>query len=129
MSESIHQEVVIQAPPEKVYAALTQAGQFSAFTGGGPAEIEASAGGAFSLFGGRITGISIELDPNRRVVQAWRAENWDPGQFSLVTFELQREGDATRVVFDQAGHPPAATEHLATGWEQMYWTPLRAFLG
>jgi uncharacterized protein YndB with AHSA1/START domain len=128
MSDAIHQEVVITAPPERIYDALTDAKTFSAFTGNAPAEIEARAGGAFSLFGGRIKGRCIELEPNRRLVQAWRAEDWDAGQYSIVRFELQAEGPATRLVFDQAGHPPAAREHLASGWGQMYWEPLKAHL-
>ena len=128
MSDAIHQEVVIPASPAKVYAALTEAKAFAAFTGGAPAEIDAHAGGAFTLFGGRVTGFNVDLDPNRRVVQVWRAGNWDAGQFSLVRFDLSAKGNGTKVVFDQAGHPPAAAEHLAAGWAQMYWEPLAAYL-
>lgn len=129
MSDTIHQEVVIAAAPEKVYAALTSSQTFSAFTGGAPAEIDGRAGGAISLFGGRITGINVELDPDVRVVQAWRAGNWAPGEYSLIRFELKPEGASTRIVFDQSGHPPGAAEHLASGWEQMYWGPMRAHFG
>jgi uncharacterized protein YndB with AHSA1/START domain len=54
MSASIHQEVDFQATPERVYQALTDAKQFSAFSGL-PAEIHNEAGAAFKCFGGQIT--------------------------------------------------------------------------
>lgn len=126
MSDAIHQEVVISAPPAKVYAALTEPELFSAFSGGAPAEIDPSPGGAFSLFGGRIVGRNLELVPDKRVVQAWRAGNWEPGEYSIARFELREEGSKTRIVFDQSGHPASAHEHLGPGWSKMYWEPLSA---
>jgi uncharacterized protein YndB with AHSA1/START domain len=56
MSNSIRQQVIIKASPRQVYDTLLDAKQFSAFTGGAPAEIDSKAGGAFSCFGGMITG-------------------------------------------------------------------------
>ena len=54
-SITIHQEVDFNASPERVYEALLDAKQFSAFSGR-PAEINREVGGAFSLFGGHIIG-------------------------------------------------------------------------
>jgi activator of HSP90 ATPase len=129
MSQSIHQEVVFKASAKKLYQALTDAKQFSAFTGGAPAEIAPAAGGAFSCFGGMIAGRNVELVPDRRLVQAWRAGNWPEGVYSIVRFELKEQGGETRLVFDQAGHPAEQTPHLEGGWQQMYWEPLRKYLG
>lgn len=129
MSASIHQEVVVPAQPAQVYAALTDGKSFSAFTGGAPAEIDNRAGGAFSLFGDRVTGRNIELVQDRLVVQAWRPESWRTGLYSLVTFALSAEDDGTRIVFDQHGHPSPEQDHLAAGWSRMYWEPLQAHFG
>jgi activator of HSP90 ATPase len=128
MSASIHQEVVITASTQRVYEALTDAQQFSAFTGA-PAEIDRDAGGAFSCFGGRITGRNVELIPNRRVVQAWRAGTWPEGVYSIVRFELDAQGSDTKLTFDQSGFPGSNREHLESGWPKMYWDPLTAYLG
>ena len=127
MSKSIHQEVTIAASAKKVYEALTDAQKFSAFTGGAPAEIDAEAGGRFSCFGGQISGRNIELVPDKRVVQAWRAGNWGEGVYSIARFELHEEGASTKVVFDQAGFPEEAAPHLEGGWAKMYWEPLRRY--
>ncbi len=128
MSSAIHQEIVIDAPVERVYAALTNAEQFSAFTGGAPAEIAAEDGSAFSCFGGKVAGRNIELVPNRRLVQAWRVGDWDAGAYTLVRFELSPEGAGTKVTFDQAGVPEAQKSHLEGGWHAMYWDPLKTYL-
>jgi uncharacterized protein YndB with AHSA1/START domain len=129
MAQTIHQEVVFDAPPERIYAALTEAGHFRKLSGGAPTELEGEAGGRFSFFGGMIEGRNVELVPNRRIVQAWRVKTWEPGLFSLARFELKDEGKKTRVVFDHLGFPEAEREHLATGWGENYWEPLRKFLG
>lgn len=129
MSEPIHHEVVVPASAERVYDALTDAERFSELSGGAPAEIDARPGGAFSLFGGMIEGRFVELEPSRRVVQAWRVGNWPPGLYSLARFELDGEGEETRVVFDHTGFPDAEREHLESGWHKRYWEPLKQHLG
>jgi len=139
-AESIHQEPVFQAPRRRVYEALTDAKLFgkvvqlsAAMKGGmppgaGPAEISREAGGAFSLFGAYITGRQIELVPNERIVQAWRAGGWDPGHYSIARFVLAEHGSGTKIVFDHTGFPNGQAEHLAAGWKGNYWEPLEKFL-
>jgi len=139
-AERIHQEVTFKAEPARVYAALTDPRQFqkvvllSGAVKSGmvsatkPAEIHAVPGGAFSLFGGHISGRIIELVPNERLVQAWRPADWAPGVYSIVKFELVRDGAGTRLVFDHTGFPAGQAEHLAAGWKGNYWDPLARFL-
>jgi uncharacterized protein YndB with AHSA1/START domain len=129
MSGSIHQEVTVPASSARVYQALTDAKQFSAFSGGAPADIPPEQGAAFSCFGGMITGRQIELVPGRRIVQAWRAGNWPEGVYSIVKFELSADGGGTKIALDQAGFPKDAGQHLEGGWHKMYWEPLKKYLG
>ena len=128
MSTAIHQEIAFAANPKRIYEALLDGRQFSEFTGGAPAQIDPAAGGPFSCFGGMIVGRNIELKPNQRVVQAWRAANWPEGIYSIVRFELAGEGEGTRLTFDQCGFPADQREHLEGGWHKMYWEPLRTYL-
>jgi activator of HSP90 ATPase len=127
MAEPIHQEVTINATPAKVYAALTEAARFAEVTAA-PASMEASPGAAFSLFNGMIEGRNIELESGRRIVQAWRVKTWPAGRYSLVTFGLEPDGGATKLVFDQWGFPDGDRAHLDDGWHKMYWEPLRQYL-
>jgi activator of HSP90 ATPase len=128
MSNTIRQAVIIKASPQRVYDALLDAKQFSAFTGGAPAEIDSKAGGAFSCFGGMITGRNVELVPNQRIVQAWRAGNWPEGVYSIVRFELDAQGSETRLTLDHSAFPEGNAEHLEGGWHKMYWEPLKKYL-
>ena len=128
MTGHIHQEISFAATPARIYAILTDAGQFSAMSGGAPTEIDASEGGAFSCFGGMIHGRNIECVPDERLVQAWRVKVWEPGSYSIARFQLQPEGSGTKVIFDHAGFPDGQAEHLGLGWHQNYWEPLKAQL-
>ncbi len=85
-------------------------------------------GGAFTLFGGYITGVQIELARDERIVQAWHEKAWGAGEFSIARFQLRDEGAGTRLVFDHRGFPQGAGPHLAVGWYGNYWDPLKAFL-
>ncbi|HTA56605.1 MAG TPA: SRPBCC domain-containing protein [Candidatus Baltobacteraceae bacterium] len=139
--EAIHQEPVFKSSRQRVYDALTAANQFGKVvqlsaamqsggmkTGAAPVTISREAGGTFSAFGGYITGRQVELVPNERIVQVWRAGSWDPGSYSIVRFVLVESGGGTKIVFDHTGFPKGQAEHLAEGWRINYWEPLAKFL-
>jgi activator of HSP90 ATPase len=139
--EAIHQEPVFKASRKRVYDALTDANQFgkvvmlsAAMQSGGmklgtkAAEIGREAGGAFTLFGGYITGRQVELVPSERIVQVWRSGSWDAGSYSIAKFVLVEQGSETKIKFDHTGFPKGQAEHLAEGWRVNYWEPLARFL-
>jgi uncharacterized protein YndB with AHSA1/START domain len=139
-SEAIHQEVRFDASRRRVYEALTEAKQFDGVTrlsdgkallaapGAKPTVISDLLGGPFVLFGGYITGRHLELTPGERLVQAWRAASWKPGEYSVVTFVLLDDGPKTKLVFDHRGFPEGNGSHLASGWHAHYWDPLTKYL-
>jgi uncharacterized protein YndB with AHSA1/START domain len=129
MSSRIRQEIVLTASPQRVYAALTDSQQFSAMSGGAPFEIASDAGCAFSCFGGMISGRQLELLPGRRIVQAWRAGNWDEGVYSIARFDLKAQGAGTLLTFEHSAFPDGQAEHLGAGWAANYWEPLKKYLG
>src|SRR5262245_16721625 len=133
-AESIHQEVSVKAAAKRIYAALTDAVQFTKVTtfsivrNAPPAQIGRAAGDSFSLFGGRIVGRHLELVPNQRIVQGWRVADWPPGIYSIAKFDLVEHGDQTTIVFDHTGFPSGKAERLAEGWGLNYWEPLKKYL-
>jgi activator of HSP90 ATPase len=136
-ADAIHQEVVFRASRKRIYDALTDTRQFDRIIqlskagmsyGKKPTDISRQVGGAFSLFGGYIVGRHIELAPNERVVQAWREISWKPGIYSLVKFELVEQGANTKLIFDHTGFPAGSVDHLAIGWYENYWDPLKKYL-
>ncbi|MBV8084835.1 MAG: SRPBCC domain-containing protein, partial [Chloroflexi bacterium] len=67
--------------------------------------------------------------PNKRIVQAWRAQDWPEGVYSVVRFELEPRGGETQLVFDHVGVPDDQRQHIDDGWHKMYWEPLAKYLG
>ncbi len=128
MNHRIHQEIVFDATPARIYGVLTNAGEFSEMTGGAPTEFDAKAGGAFSIFDGTIFGINIECVLDERLVQAWRVDDWEPGVFSIVRFDLEAEKTGTRVALEHTGFPEDQRDDLDEGWRLYYWEPLRTML-
>ena len=106
MTTRIVQEERFDASPSQVYEILADAERFSAASGGAP----------------------IESTPGQRVVQVWRVGTWDPGTYSIVRFEIEGDDDGSTVTLDHAGFPEGQAEHLAQGWHDNYWTPIRAAL-
>ena len=129
ITKAIHQEEDFKARPQRIYEALLDAKQFSAFSGGRSAKIHSEIGDAFSLFAGHIVGLNVELVANHRIVQAWRVAAWPEGVYSIARFELREQGTGTQVLFDHTGFPPNLAEHLASGWQENYWKPLRKYVG
>lgn len=136
----IRHEAIFKANRQRVYDALTKSQDFQGVIefseakkrglppGAPPAKISPDEGGVFSVFGGYITGRNIELVPNERIVQAWRAMDWSPGTYSIVKFELSDQGSGTKVVLEHTGFPEAHQEHLSAGWKANYLEPLEKFL-
>jgi activator of HSP90 ATPase len=122
----IHQEIDLNASPQKVYEVLLDSKQFTEFSGRA-AEINHDVGGAVSLFKGHIIGRNLELVPNQRIVQAWRVVTWPEGAYSIARFELKPQGTGTHIVFDHIGFPEGLHDHLAQGWDENYWSLLKKY--
>ncbi len=127
-TKTIHHAVSVQATPKEVYDALMNSKRHAKFTGA-RANINQKVGGAFSCYDGYITGINLELDSGKRIIQAWRATNWPKGTYSMVTFKLSQAGKGkTKLEFTQVGVPADDYEDKNQGWKQHYWKPLKAML-
>jgi uncharacterized protein YndB with AHSA1/START domain len=132
-------EVYLDAPPERVYDALTDGKQFQQVVllsgavqsgmvkAAQPAHFASKVGSAFAIFGGFVTGRQIELVDDVRIDQAWRPGDWPAGVYSIARFDLQKQGSGTLLVFDHTGFPAGAGEHLE-GWKMNHWQPLAKFL-
>lgn len=123
---SLHQHMEVAAPPAKILKALLEEQQFATLTGYAAA-IDATEGGAFSLFDGLVKGRNIEIVPGTRLVQAWRPASWPDGIYSSVRFELSANESGSIIVLDQTGFPEGNYDQLALGWHLHYWKPLKKY--
>jgi len=128
MSKLIQQTLVFHAPPHEVYEALMDSEKHAAFTGS-RASLSREVGGSIMAYDGYITGKNIELVPDKKIVQDWRAVDWPEGYFSRITFELAAVPEGTRLDFTHADVPEGTEEEFTQGWIDNYWEPLKAYLG
>jgi activator of HSP90 ATPase len=126
VTHQIRQAVRFAVPPHAIYRAFMDSRQHTAFTGA-PAKIDAKIGGRFTAWGPHLSGVTVELIKDKRIVQAWRAENWPAGHYSIVTFDLKRAGRGTGLTFTQLGVPARNRKSIDAGWKTHYWQPLKKF--
>lgn len=112
----------LSASPEVVYNALTNKAVIEIWTGE-DAVMELEAGGAFSLWEGSITGVNLELEENRKIVQQWFfGEQEEP---SIVTILLYPDKKGTSVELRHTNIPVEAFENISSGWDEDYFASLK----
>jgi uncharacterized protein YndB with AHSA1/START domain len=113
--------IYIAAPPEKVWQALTSAALSRQYFSGLAIEADLKIGGALTVRAPdgsvHIGGEVIECDPPRRLTVTWNV-NW-PGLVeklgpTLVTYEIEPAGDATRLTMLQS-HDRAISDDILSG--------------
>ena len=125
----ITHEVFVNAPVHDVFEALVDSRRHAEMTGEA-AHIDRKPGGAFTTFGGRVSGKTIELVTDRTIVQDWRGADWAPGYHSRVAISLQpvNEGRGTQLSLAHAGVPAEHVEEISGGWRTHYWSKLPEYL-
>lgn len=80
----------------------------------------------FTLWGGDIWGSNKEVVKEERLVQEWHDDKNQDGM--IVTFALEKKGDATTLTLTHENVPDQKYESLSTGWEKYYLGPLKQFV-
>jgi uncharacterized protein YndB with AHSA1/START domain len=128
MKNSLRQTVIFKSKPRNVYDALMVQTKHAAFTGE-PTKMSGKVGGAFSCYGGYVTGVNVELVPGERIVQAWRGRDWPKGVYSIVTYSFAAlSGGRTKLSFTHVGIPSGDVKSKIEGWKSFYWAPLKKYL-
>ena len=127
MSETIRVLGLVNAKPNAVYQAWL-ASDFHTSVAGGSAQVEPKIGGTFSAQDGTVRGKLIALEPNRKVVQTWRNQDFPKGTKDSqleVTFESQRFG--TVITLLQSQIPLGISTKLEQEWIDRYIVPMRRY--
>ena len=127
MSKPIKQSVTFKASPHAVYEALMDSKKHSAFTGG-KASISRVVGGKYTAYDNYINGKNIELVPDKKIVQSWRASDWPEDYFSTITFKLTPIPEGTRLDFTHEDVLEGTEEEFKQGWIENYWEPMKFYL-
>ena len=123
-TKTLQQTIGFKASPREVYDMLMNSKKHRSLSGE-PAKISQKVGGKFTAWGSHITGFNLALIPGKKIVQAWRATGWSPDHYSIVTYDLEKVGDGTKLKFTQIGVPPNRYSGHYRGWIETYWTPMK----
>ncbi len=123
-AKTVKQTVTFKASPHDIYEALMDSQKHAKFTGD-KASISRKVGGKFSVFDGYAEGVNLELMPDDKIVQTWRASDWPDGHYSKVTFLLKEITGGTRLTLTQTGVPAEQYDDISQGWRDYYWAPMK----
>ena len=122
----LHQSIVFAVSPHELYDAFMDSKKHSSFTGA-KATIGKHVGDQFSTWDNWATGTTLELVPDKKIVQQWRGADWPEGHYSEITIEFKKEGHNTRLDFTQTGIPESLYEDIAQDWQEWYWEKLHEY--
>lgn len=125
--ESFTISTVLPATPGQIYSAWLSSEGHSQMTGS-QAEVEGRSGGAFKAWDGYIWGTFLEMEPDRRILQAWRTSEFpEDSPDSRVELLLEADPNGTKITFVHTNIPDGQGEGYKQGWEDFYFTPMRAY--
>jgi activator of HSP90 ATPase len=128
-TKSFRQRVLFKnTRSEDLYDMILDSKKHAQFTGD-KARISKRVGGKFTAYGDYIEGKNLDLKRPRKIVQSWRASDWEDGYFSKVTFEFKKSPRGTNLIFTHVGVPAEHVSSLKQGWIDYYWKPMKAALG
>lgn len=123
--KNFRHSIQIDAGVEDVFNALTNPFIIKIWSDE-PAVMEAKAGTEFSLFDGEITGINIEVEPNKKIIQKWYFEGQESD--SIVTITLKPKQNKTELNVEHIQIPEEAYENISEGWIEAYLKPVKQLL-
>jgi activator of HSP90 ATPase len=121
--------VTIHAKAEKIYKAYLSSAGHSALTGS-PAKVDGTVNGDFTSWDGYIQGMFLELEENKRIVQAWRTAEFPPeAEDSIVEILLEESRSKTKLTLKHSNIPKGQVDGYKTGWEDFYFKPMKDYFG
>lgn len=119
--KNIKRYYTLNAEPKDVFNALTNKKMLDIWTGES-AEMEPVEGSVFSLWGGSISGINLEIEENKKIVQQWFFG--DEEEKSIVTMKIHPHKKGTSVELLHTNIPDDAYENISDGWDEDYFGAL-----
>lgn len=113
----------LNADPKDIYNALTNQKMLEIWTGE-EAVMETEANTEFSLWGGSISGVNLEFETDKKIVQQWFFGD-DEKEASVVTIKLHPDKKGTSVELHHTNIPDDAYENISEGWDDDYFGALR----
>ena len=100
---------------------------------GSPAKVDGREDGEFIAWDGYIWGTFLELEENKKIVQAWRTgefpEDAEDSHVEILLEEIASTGERrlamTKLTLIHTNIPEGQADSYKTGWEDFYFKPMR----
>lgn len=104
---------------------------------GSPAKVDGRVNGEFIAWDGYIWGTFLELEENKKIVQAWRTgefpEDAEDSHVEILLEEIASTGERrlamTKLTLIHTNIPEGQADSYKTGWEDFYFKPMREYFG
>ena len=125
-TESITLWEIFPASPREIYEAWLSSAHGKMV--GSTATVDPRVGGAFTAWDGYIRGTTLELEPYRRIVQAWRTTEFSaPSPDSRLELLLEQVEGGTRLTIRHTEIPEGKSASLEQGWIDHYFRPMKEY--
>ncbi len=112
---------------------------------GSPAKVDGRVDGEFIAWDGYIWGTFLELEENKKIVQAWRTGEFpedaedshveilleeiaSTGERRLATLAPDASAGVTKLTLIHTNIPEGQADSYKTGWEDFYFKPMREWI-
>lgn len=116
--KEIKRYYTIGTEPKFVYNALTNKKMLEIWTGE-DVVMDLEPNTEFSLWGGSITGINLEFEPEKKIVQKWFFG--EDEENSIVTIKLHPHKKGCSVELLHTNIPDDAYQNISDGWDEDYF--------
>ena len=125
-TESITLWEIFPASPREIYDAWLSSAHGKMV--GSTATVDPRVGGAFTAWDGYIRGTTLELEPYRRIVQAWRTTEFSAASpDSRLELLLEQVEGGTRLTIRHTEIPEGKSASLEQGWIDHYYRPMKEY--
>ena len=120
---------IIPAKASEIYEAWLNSEGHTAMTGS-TAQVDGKVGGKFTAWDGYISGTTLDLTADQRIVQAWRTSEFpDDAPDSRVEILLEEVEAGTKLTFTHSNMPEGQAESYRQGWDDFYYKPMKEYFG
>lgn len=124
-SKTLTQSANLMISPTDLWDLLTNPQKIPMWTKA-PAQVNLAPGGAFSLFGGNVTGHTIAASVPTELTQSWRLSTWPAGHYGELTTRLEEGAGSTALTLALTGVPVGDEDATEQGLDAYYLRSLKA---
>jgi len=119
-------KTTIKATAKQIYKSWLSTQRHTKMTGG-EAFMSDKVGKKFTAWNGFIEGKNIELVPYHKIKQSWRSNKFEEDEEDSKIEVTLKESDGKTELTLKHTNVPESGEHYIKGWEEHYFTPMKAY--